>query len=83
MIKGNKYLKITSAIIPATGSPATGATYSYIDVPPKRGKVQYQLEEVETTGKINKYGPVSSRNITLRGPKGKRAFKKSFKVKCD
>jgi hypothetical protein len=78
------YEKITPTLIPAMGSPTAGETYFFIDVPPKRGRLwHFLLEEVETTGKTNKYGPVSTRNITLRSHKGTGAFKKSFKVKCD
>jgi hypothetical protein len=51
------YDRITAHLIPAVGSYASGASYSYTDRVPGPGRYSYLLEEVELTGVYNQYGP--------------------------
>jgi|GEM_PF-1622946 len=78
------YQKINASLIPAQGSATTGARYSYTDVPPRPGKLwQYLLEEVESGGAINRYGPAAAVNRALRAMSGTGAFRKTLKTNCD
>ncbi len=52
------YRRVTAHAIPAVGTHATGAAYSYADHVPGPGAYSYVLEEVELTGVHNQYGPV-------------------------
>lgn len=79
-----RYRKINLSLIPSGGTESSGTSYSYTDIPPKSGgKWVYILEEVKDSGKKKTYRPVRVRNISIKSPSGKGAFKKSFKVKCD
>ncbi len=78
-----EFEKLNSVLIPAAGSPTEGAAYSFTDVPPGMRNWQYQLEEVEITGRTKRYGPVAPRNITLKNHHEEGVFRKSFRVKCD
>ena len=82
--RDNKYEKITSFLIPAKGTPVSGASYTYLDVP-SRGlrKWQYLLEEVDTSGKTRQYGPVSVENTAFMKRSNGKVFKKSFNGVCD
>jgi YD repeat-containing protein len=78
------YQKINTALIPAQGSATTGAQYSYTDVPPRPGsRWQYLLEEVETGGATNRYGPAAAVNRALSVMSGAGAFRKTLKTNCD
>jgi YD repeat-containing protein len=78
------YQKINTSLIPAQGSATTGARYSYTDVPPRPGnRWQYLLEEVETGGATNRYGPAAAVNRSLRVMSGAGAFRKTLKTNCD
>ncbi|MBN1592282.1 MAG: hypothetical protein JW941_03410 [Candidatus Coatesbacteria bacterium] len=55
---GGEYTKINSRLIVASGSPSSGASYSYLDTTAVHGLLyKYKLEEIETNGKSNFYGP--------------------------
>jgi hypothetical protein len=71
-------------LIPAQGSATTGARYTYTDVPPRPGnRWQYLLEEVETGGATNRYGPVAAVNRALRALSGTATFRKTLQTNCD
>lgn len=47
-----EYTKINDALIPAKGSPSSGAVYRFIDRNVERGKTYYyKLEDIDTAGK--------------------------------
>jgi len=51
--------RITSSLIPGLGSSPTGANYTYRDASLSNGTTYYyQLEDVETTGRTERHGPV-------------------------
>jgi hypothetical protein len=50
--------RVTANLIPAVGTYAAGAAYSYTDQVPGPGRYSYLLEEVELTGVHHQYGPV-------------------------
>ena len=53
------YERITASLIPGLGSSPEGARYGYRDVGRVNGVTYYyQLEDVETTGKTKRHGPV-------------------------
>ena len=53
--------RITASLIPGLGSSPEGARYGYRDVGRVNGVTYYyQLEDVETTGKTKRHGPVSA-----------------------
>ncbi len=57
--EGGAYARITASLIPGLGSSPTGKSYSYVDVGLVNGrKYFYKLEDVETTGKTERHGPV-------------------------
>ncbi len=59
--EGGPYTRITSSLIPGLGSSATGKSYSYVDAGLVDGQTYfYELEDVETTGKVELHGPVSA-----------------------
>jgi hypothetical protein len=65
--EGGPYQKITSSLIPGLGSSPVGARYSYTDTGLTNGlRYYYQLEDVETTGRTERHGPVSA--IPVAGP---------------
>jgi len=55
------YAKINPSLIPAKGSPTSGATYQFIDEGVKnRTTYYYKLEDIDLNGKITMHGPVSA-----------------------
>jgi hypothetical protein len=53
--------RITSSLIPGLGSSPTGTTYSFRDRGVTNGQTYYyELEDVETTGRTERHGPVSA-----------------------
>jgi len=66
---GGHYIRITTTLIPARGSPTEGASYTYED-----GEVEpavrytYQLEEVDETGASTFHGPVWFETSWLERP---------------
>jgi hypothetical protein len=55
------YVKINSSLIPAQGSPTSGATYQYVDNNVKnRTTHYYKLEDIDLNGKSTLHGPVSA-----------------------
>ncbi len=55
------YERITAYLIPGLGSSPEGAQYGYRDVGLVNGVTYYyQLEDVETTGRTERHGPVSA-----------------------
>ena len=53
------YERITASLIPGLGSSPEGARYGYRDVGRVNGVTyHYQLEDVETTGRTRRHGPV-------------------------
>ena len=78
--EGGEYRKINSSIIVAKGSPGAGASYSYLDGSANAktaGRYFYELEEIETSGRSNFYGPIPLctrlRDLQLPGPTGQHA----------
>jgi len=56
-----EYEKINSALIPAQGSPAQGASYEFIDSGLKSGKTYYyKLEDIDSNGIATFHGPVKA-----------------------
>ncbi len=52
---------VTPALIRARGSPGSGAAYEWRDVTAQPDtSYTYWLEEIETTGQINRYGPAKA-----------------------
>jgi len=55
-------VKVNEKLIPAAPDPMTGGKYHYSDNSAQAGKTYYyQLQEVEKTGGVNKYGPIAVR----------------------
>jgi len=55
------YAKINPSLIPAKGSPTSGATYQFIDDEVKNRKTYYyKLEDIDLNGKSTMHGPVSA-----------------------
>ena len=80
----SEYLQINTSLIPARGTATSGARYSYTDLPPQTGKINhYLLEEVETGGRTNRYGPVTSLNNSLKAMGGIGVFRKELTTNCD
>jgi len=58
---GGPYERITASAIPGLGSSPQGARYRYVDSGLANGTTYfYQLEDIETTGKTKRHGPVSA-----------------------
>ena len=58
---GGPYTRITTSLIPGLGSSPTGQSYAYRDSGLVNGRTYYyQLEDVETTGRTERHGPVSA-----------------------
>ena len=58
---GGPFTRITPSLIPGLGSSATGQSYAYRDSGLVNGRTYYyQLEDVETTGRTERHGPVSA-----------------------
>ncbi len=59
------YTRITSSLIPGLGSSPTGRSYSYRDGGLVNGRTYfYELEDVETTGRTERHGPVSATPVS-------------------
>ena len=59
--RGGPWTRVTAALIPGLGSSPEGARYSYEDAGLQNGTTYfYQLEDVETTGKTKRHGPVTA-----------------------
>ena len=55
------YVKINPALIPAQGSPTSGAAYNYIDNDVQNRKTYYyKLEDIDLNGVSTLHGPVSA-----------------------
>jgi hypothetical protein len=55
------WTRITSSAIPGLGSSPAGAAYSYRDTGLVNGETyRYELEDIETTGRTKRHGPVSA-----------------------
>lgn len=55
-------VKVNDALIPPSADPLTGGEYSYIDRTAQAGVTYYyELQEVEQSGAINKFGPINVR----------------------
>jgi hypothetical protein len=53
--------RITRSAIPGLGSSPAGARYRYLDSGLSNGTTYfYQLEDIETTGRTERHGPVSA-----------------------
>ena len=50
--------QLNAALLPATGDPVTGASYTFTDTPPP-GNYVYRLEDVDLTGQITQHPVVS------------------------
>ncbi|HUT83216.1 MAG TPA: choice-of-anchor D domain-containing protein, partial [Thermodesulfobacteriota bacterium] len=59
--ENGEYVKLNSSLIPAQGSPTSGATYQYIDKDVKnRTTYFYKIEDIDLNGKSTMHGPVSA-----------------------
>jgi hypothetical protein len=57
----SEYIKINSSLIPAQGSPISGAAYNYIDNDVQNRKTYYyKLEDIDLNGVSTLHGPVSA-----------------------
>ncbi|MBN1593461.1 MAG: hypothetical protein JW941_09495, partial [Candidatus Coatesbacteria bacterium] len=55
-----EYMRVNPRMIEAKGSPAAGESYAYIDTGVTPGTAcTYKLEEIETNGRSNFYGPAT------------------------
>jgi hypothetical protein len=62
-------VRITPRLILATGGPAQGAAYSWVDSGAEPGQnYSYWLQETETDGRVNEYGPVAAGPAPATGP---------------
>ncbi len=57
--ENGEYEKINSNLIPAEGSPTTGAEYSFLDTPEQSATYYYKLEDISLTGVSTFHGPIS------------------------
>ncbi len=58
-LPGGPFTQVNDRLIPPSSDPLTGGTYSYSDEPVEAGKVYfYQLEAVETSGMVERFGPI-------------------------
>ncbi len=65
-----EYEKINNALIPAKGSPAEGAAYTFEDDGVKnRKKYSYKLEDVDLQGAVTIHGPLSTTPRLIYGLK--------------
>ncbi len=61
MTAGGRYERITTYLIPGLGSSPSGARYHFVDRGLVNGETYfYQLEDIETTGKTERHGPVAA-----------------------
>jgi hypothetical protein len=62
---GGPYTRITASLIPGLGSSPTGRSYDYRDSGLVNGRTyHYQLEDVESTGRTERHGPVSATPVS-------------------
>jgi hypothetical protein len=55
------YRRITPLVVPGLGSSPSGARYRYLDSGlPEERTYFYELEDIETTGKTERHGPISA-----------------------
>lgn len=55
-------VKVNEQLIPPSTDPLTGKAYSYIDGSAQPGVTYYyELQEIEKSGQVNSYGPISVR----------------------
>jgi hypothetical protein len=55
-------VRVTEALIPASGGPVAGSDYRYLDSSAVPGVTYYyELHEVETNGSENRFGPIEAR----------------------
>lgn len=55
-------VKVNDQLIPASPDPLTGGEYRFVDRTVRPGVTYYyQLQEVETDGQVNSYGPIAVR----------------------
>jgi len=73
--KAGPYAKITQTLLPAEGSPAQGANYTYTDRNRPERTWYYKLEDIDNRGKSTFHGPIAiamtaplEANITLLSP---------------
>ncbi len=63
------YERITERAIPGLGSSPSGADYRYVDAGLTNGTTYYyELEDIETSGKAKRHGPVSATAIAGVSP---------------
>ena len=68
--ENGEYVKINSSLIPAQGSPTSGAAYQFIDDNVKnRRTYYYKLEDINLNGKSTMHGPVSGTPRVIYGIK--------------
>jgi CSLREA domain-containing protein len=73
---GGPFTRITPSLVPGLGSSPTGRSYAYRDRGLENGRTYYyELEDVETTGRTERHGPVSATPVrassgTDRAPTG-------------
>jgi hypothetical protein len=61
--------KVNEQLIPPSADPLTGKEYTYVDTSARSGVTYYyQLQEVERTGNVNKFGPITVRASGLEWP---------------
>ena len=59
---GGEYVKVNTRLIGAKGGPSMGARYSYMDKSASSAsRFRYKLEEIETDGHSNTFGPIEVR----------------------
>ena len=59
--KNGEYIKINEALLPATGSPTQGASYSFTDDNVRNRKTYfYKLDDIDFNGTSTMHGPVSA-----------------------
>ena len=59
--------RVSPTLILATGSAGSGASYHLLDSGPQSGSAtRYWLQEVETGGQLNEYGPVTPANAVAQ-----------------
>jgi hypothetical protein len=59
--RGGPWTRVTAALVPGLGSSPEGRSYSYEDAELRNGTTYfYLLEDVETTGRTKRHGPVSA-----------------------
>lgn len=58
--------KVNAELIPPSADPLTGKEYTYMDTTAQAGVTYYyQLQEVEQSGAVNKFGPITVKTSGL------------------